>query len=111
MDPARTTRGSRIEAARAGQLPHPIELADIRGDLQVHTNATDGVHDLADMVGAARSKLARARNLRIPVMSEREFVVRYRGARRGTYLNGEWTCEEVSESAVRASAARLLLRR
>ena len=49
----REARGE-IEAAREGRLPHLIELSDIRGDLQVHTDATDGVNDLAEMVEAAR---------------------------------------------------------
>jgi DNA polymerase (family 10) len=49
----REARGE-IEAAREGRLPVLLELADIRGDLQVHTSATDGVHDLAQMVEAAR---------------------------------------------------------
>ena len=49
----REARGE-IEAARRGRLPRLIELSDIRGDLQVHTNATDGVNDLDEMVEAAR---------------------------------------------------------
>jgi DNA polymerase (family 10) len=49
----REARGE-IEAARDGRLPRLIELSDIRGDLQVHTDATDGVNDLAEMVEAAR---------------------------------------------------------
>jgi DNA polymerase (family 10) len=49
----REARGE-IEAARKGHLPHLIEASDIRGDLQVHTNATDGVNTLAEMVEAAR---------------------------------------------------------
>jgi DNA polymerase (family 10) len=51
----REARGE-IEAAREGRLPRLIELSDIRGDLQVHTNATDGVHELAEMVEAARRR-------------------------------------------------------
>ena len=51
----REARGE-IEAARENRLPHLIELTDIRGDLQVHTNATDGVHELAEMVAAARRR-------------------------------------------------------
>jgi DNA polymerase (family 10) len=43
-----------IEAARDGHLPTLVELADIRGDLQMHTNATDGTHTLAEMVEACR---------------------------------------------------------
>jgi DNA polymerase (family 10) len=49
----REARGE-IDAAREGRLPHLIELSNIRGDLQVHTDATDGVNDLAEMVEAAR---------------------------------------------------------
>jgi DNA polymerase (family 10) len=49
----REARGE-IEAARNGRLPHLIELSDIRGDLQMHTDATDGVNTLAEMVEAAR---------------------------------------------------------
>jgi DNA polymerase (family 10) len=51
----REARGE-IEAARDGRLPRLIELSDIRGDLQIHTNATDGVHELAEMVDAARRR-------------------------------------------------------
>jgi DNA polymerase (family 10) len=51
----REARGE-IEAARAGTLPRLVELSDIRGDLQVHTTATDGVNDLDEMVEAARRR-------------------------------------------------------
>ena len=51
----REARGE-IEAAREGRLPHLIELSDIRGDLQVHTSATDGVNDLNEMVDAAQQR-------------------------------------------------------
>jgi DNA polymerase (family 10) len=51
----REARGE-IEAAQQGRLPTLIELSDIRGDLQIHTSATDGVHDLAQMVEAARGR-------------------------------------------------------
>jgi len=43
-----------IEAAREGRLPTLVELADIRGDLQMHTDATDGQHTLAAMVAACK---------------------------------------------------------
>ena len=49
----REARGE-IEAARGSTLPSLIEAADIRGDLHVHTTATDGVNDLAEMVEAAQ---------------------------------------------------------
>ncbi|RPI48979.1 MAG: DNA polymerase/3'-5' exonuclease PolX [Acidobacteria bacterium] len=45
-----------IDAARARRLPRLIALADIRGDLQIHTTATDGVNDLAEMIEAAAAR-------------------------------------------------------
>ncbi|MBI2941343.1 MAG: DNA polymerase/3'-5' exonuclease PolX [Chloroflexi bacterium] len=42
----RENRGE-IEAARRHQLPHLVELDDIRGDLQTHTDWSDG-HDPAE---------------------------------------------------------------
>ena len=50
-------RESRGEVALAAQGPLPplITRADIRGDLQMHTDASDGKAKLADMVAAARA--------------------------------------------------------
>jgi DNA polymerase (family X) len=42
-----------IQAALAGQLPTLVTREDIRGDLHTHTNLTDGVASLEDMVAAA----------------------------------------------------------
>ncbi len=42
-----------IERAARGELPVLIELADIRGDLHMHTTATDGEDTLAEMARAA----------------------------------------------------------
>jgi len=50
----REDRGE-IEAARAGTLPQLVAYADLRGDLHVHTQATDGHSTLEDMVAAARA--------------------------------------------------------
>jgi DNA polymerase (family 10) len=47
----RENRGE-IEAARAGHLPKLVTLGNIRGDLQMHTDATDGKHSLAEMAAA-----------------------------------------------------------
>lgn len=49
----REDRGE-IAAARAGRLPQLVDLADLRGDLHVHTTATDGHHTLAQMALAAK---------------------------------------------------------
>ena len=45
-----------IEAALEGKLPELLSLSDIRGDLHVHTKWSDGGHDLAAVVGAARER-------------------------------------------------------
>ena len=42
-----------IDLAEQGRLPTLISLADIRGDLHMHTTATDGEATLADMAAAA----------------------------------------------------------
>lgn len=45
-----------VELALAGKLPSLVTLADIRGDLHMHTTATDGRDTLEDMVKAARAR-------------------------------------------------------
>ncbi len=45
-----------IEAAEKGQLPHLVELADIRGDLQMHTTASDGHTSVEEMAAAAKKR-------------------------------------------------------
>jgi DNA polymerase (family 10) len=44
-----------IEAAEAHKLPHLVELQDIRGDLQMHTTASDGKNSIEEMAAAARA--------------------------------------------------------
>ena len=48
----RENRGE-IDAALKHKLPPLIELRDIRGDLHVHTEASDGSNSIADMARAA----------------------------------------------------------
>jgi len=45
-----------IEAAAEHRLPKLIELSDLRGDLQMHTPASDGRHSIEQMAQAARKK-------------------------------------------------------
>ena len=42
-----------IELAEAGTLPKLIEIGDIRGDLHMHTDATDGKNTIREMAEAA----------------------------------------------------------
>jgi len=49
----REDRGE-IAAALAGRLPDLVTLADLMGDLHIHTKASDGQHSLLDMVNAAK---------------------------------------------------------
>ena len=45
-----------LEAAREDRLPALVELTDIRGDVQMHTDATDGKNTLAEMVAACAAR-------------------------------------------------------
>jgi DNA polymerase (family X) len=51
----RENRGE-LQAARDGALPELIELDDIRGDLHVHTKASDGKNTVAELAEAARDR-------------------------------------------------------
>jgi len=50
----REARGE-IEAAKAGRLPELVTLNDIRGDLHMHTKATDGANTLEEMAKTAKA--------------------------------------------------------
>jgi DNA polymerase (family 10) len=45
-----------IDAAEQGRLPRLVELADLRGDLHMHTRESDGRATLAEMAAAARER-------------------------------------------------------
>ncbi|MBN8601923.1 MAG: DNA polymerase/3'-5' exonuclease PolX [Planctomycetes bacterium] len=51
----RESRGE-FEMAEQGRLPQLITLADLRGDLHMHTTATDGENTLEEMVAAAQAR-------------------------------------------------------
>ena len=51
----REDRGE-LAAARKGDLPRLIELGDIRGDLHMHTTASDGHASIEEMVETARER-------------------------------------------------------
>ncbi|HEV8572289.1 MAG TPA: DNA polymerase/3'-5' exonuclease PolX [Actinomycetota bacterium] len=51
----REDRGE-VEAAQAGELPDLVEENDIVGDLHTHTDLTDGLAPLGEMIEAARAR-------------------------------------------------------
>jgi DNA polymerase (family 10) len=48
--------GGEVEAALRGELPNLVGERDLRGDLHTHTNLTDGVSSLEEMVTAAAGR-------------------------------------------------------
>ena len=56
MEPELREDRGEIEAASKGKLPKLIELKDIRGDLHLHTTATDGRNSLEEMAVAAKQR-------------------------------------------------------
>ena len=51
----REDRGE-VELARKHQLPHLVNLGDIRGDLHAHTDWSDGTASIAKMATAAKAR-------------------------------------------------------
>jgi DNA polymerase (family 10) len=51
----REARGE-LEAAQEGRLPSMLELKQIRGDLQMHTQYSDGKNSVEEMVAACRER-------------------------------------------------------
>ena len=51
----REDRGE-IAAAQAGKLPSLVKLSDVRGDLHVHSDWTDGTVTIAEMAAAAQAR-------------------------------------------------------
>jgi DNA polymerase (family X) len=45
-----------VQAALRGDLPVLVQVGDVRGDLHTHTNLTDGVGTLDEMVAVARTR-------------------------------------------------------
>ncbi len=55
IEPELRCNKGEIEAASKNKLPKLVGYNDIRGDLHIHTNKSDGVSKLQDMVLAARN--------------------------------------------------------
>ncbi len=79
--------------AAAGQLPELIELGDIRGDLHMHTTASDGKASLHEMVEAAK-----ARSLQYIAITDHSKRVSMAGGLDADRLRRQWaTIDELRE--------------
>ncbi|GAC1623297.1 MAG: DNA polymerase/3'-5' exonuclease PolX [Chloroflexota bacterium] len=56
IEPELRQGAGEIEAARTNALPHLVEVADIRGDLHVHSAWSDGAFPLEAMAHAAQAR-------------------------------------------------------
>jgi DNA polymerase (family 10) len=54
IEPELRENTGEIEAAESGELPALVRLADMRGDLQMHTTASDGKNSIEEMAEAAK---------------------------------------------------------
>src|ERR1700731_1464541 len=54
IPPEMRENAGEIPAAENHKLPHLIERSDVKGDLQMHTTASDGKHTIEEMAEAAR---------------------------------------------------------
>ncbi|MBM7866213.1 DNA polymerase/3'-5' exonuclease PolX [Heliobacterium gestii] len=48
--------GQEVSQAEGGTLPQLVEMNDILGDFHIHTNWSDGVSSLEEMIGAGRDR-------------------------------------------------------
>jgi DNA polymerase (family X) len=53
IPPAMREDHGEVEAAARGEIPRLVRINDLKGDLHTHTDLTDGVASLEDMVAAA----------------------------------------------------------
>ena len=56
IPPAMREDRGEIEVAAAGELPHLIEIEDLRGDLQMHSTWSDGRNTLEEMLEACAAR-------------------------------------------------------
>ena len=76
---------SEFEWATAGPLPKLVELADICGDLHMHTTATDGKASLEEMIAAAK-----ARGLKYIAITDHSKRVSMANGLDGDRLRAQW---------------------
>ncbi|MBI3866069.1 MAG: DNA polymerase/3'-5' exonuclease PolX [Planctomycetia bacterium] len=80
----REDRGE-IERAEKGTLPKLIELGDMRGDLHMHTTATDGAATIDEMIAGAK-----ARGLKYIAITDHSKRVSMANGLDGARLRAHW---------------------
>ncbi len=96
----RENRGE-IELAEKGALPKLIELKEIRGDLHMHTTATDGTASIAEMIEAAK-----ARGYRYIAITDHSKRVRMANGLDARRLRQHW--KEIEKAAAKVSGIEVL---
>jgi DNA polymerase (family 10) len=96
----REDRGE-VEAALAGELPDLVELADIRGDLHVHSDYSDGHASIEEMARAAK-----ARGYRYILMSDHSHSLGIAHGLTVERLRKQW--EEIAEVNKRVKGLTVL---
>jgi DNA polymerase (family 10) len=87
--------------AREGKLPRLIELADMVGDLHMHTTATDGKNTLEEMVSAAQE-----RGLKYIAITDHSKRVSMANGLDATRLRWQW--DAIDELNARLKGIRVL---
>ena len=96
----REDRGE-LEAAVGGTLPRLLTLADIRGDLQMHSTWSDGKQSLEEMLEACA-----ARGYEYFAITDHSKALAMTGGMDAKKLRAQW--EEIAEVAARHDEIRLL---
>ncbi|MGH9362365.1 MAG: DNA polymerase/3'-5' exonuclease PolX, partial [Thermoanaerobaculia bacterium] len=96
----REDRGE-IEAAARGELPALIELADLRGDLQMHSTWSDGAESIESMAAACA-----ARGYEYMALTDHSKSLAMVRGLDGARLQEQW--EEIAEVQARHPEIRLL---
>ena len=95
IPPELRENGGELEAARDGELPRLVELADVQGDLHMHTDWSDGRGTLEEMAAAALER-------------GRKYVAICDHARRLREGRLERQTEEIAALAKRLSGLKIL---
>lgn len=96
----RENRGE-IERAERGELPELIERGDIRGDLHMHTTATDGKATIREMADAAK-----ARGLKYIAITDHSKRVMVAGGLDSEKLRAQW--KEIDRVRAQVSGIEIL---